>query len=113
MIIKETLVAATSDDTVYSKSVSGFAMRVLKCPWTEEWATPEAPRILNSPYQMLLSSDYIQAANDHRRADLMFEAAGQGVSFIDSMKPAKQIVNDMVEEALSVFEQITGESADA
>jgi hypothetical protein len=29
------------------------------------------------------------------------------------MKPAKQIVNDMVEEALSVFEEITGESADA
>ena len=113
MIIKEKLVAATADDTVYSKSVSGFAMRVLKCPWTEEWATPEAPRVLNSPYQMLLSSDYIQAANDHRRADLMFEAAGQGVSFIDSMKPAKQIVNDMVEEALSVFEEITGESADA
>jgi hypothetical protein len=28
------------------------------------------------------------------------------------MKPAKQIVNDMVEEALSVFEEITGESAD-
>ncbi len=43
----------------------------------------------------------------------MFEAAGQGVSFIDSMKPAKQIVNDMVEEALSVFEEITGEAADA
>ncbi len=113
MIIKEKLVAATADDTVYSKSVSGFAMRVLKCPWTEEWAKPEAPRVLNSPYQMLLSSDYIQAANDHRRADLMFEAAGQGVSFIDSMKPSKQIVNDMVEEALSVFEEITGESADA
>jgi NAD(P)H-dependent flavin oxidoreductase YrpB (nitropropane dioxygenase family) len=62
---------------------------------------------------MLLSSDYIQGANDHRRADLMFEAAGQGVSFIDAMKPAKQIVNDMVEEALSVFEEITGEAADA
>ena len=29
MIIKEKLVAATADDTVYSKSVSGFAMRVL------------------------------------------------------------------------------------
>jgi NAD(P)H-dependent flavin oxidoreductase YrpB (nitropropane dioxygenase family) len=113
IIIKEKLIAATADDTVYSKSVSGFAMRVLKCPWTEEWAKPEAPRILSSPYQMLLSSDYIQAANDHRRADLMFEAAGQGVSFIESMKPSKQIVNDMVEEALSVFEEITGVSPDA
>ena len=111
MIIKEKLIAATSDDTVYSKSVSGFPMRVLRCPWTEEWAKPEAPRTLGSPYQMLLSSDYIQAANDHRRADLMFEAAGQGVAFVTAMKPARQIVADLVEEALSVFENLTGETA--
>jgi len=111
MIIKEKLIAATSDDTVYSKSVSGFPMRVLRCPWTEEWSKPDAPRTLGSPYQMLLSSDYIQAANDHRRADLMFEAAGQGVAFITAMKPARQIVTDMVEEALTVFENLTGEAA--
>jgi NAD(P)H-dependent flavin oxidoreductase YrpB (nitropropane dioxygenase family) len=109
MIIKEKLLAAGSDDTVYSRSVSGFPMRVLRCPWTEEWAKPEAPRVLGSPYQMLLSSDYIQGANDNRRADLMFEAAGQGVAFVESMKPARQIVFDMVEEALSCFEELTGD----
>ena len=49
MIIKEKLIAATADDTTYSKTVSGFPMRVTKCPWTEEWAKPEAPRILPSP----------------------------------------------------------------
>ena len=113
MIIKEKLVAATSDDTVYSRSVSGFPMRVLKCPWTEEWAKPDAPRVLGSPYQMLLSSEYIQGANDHRRPDLMFEAAGQGVAFVDSMKPARQMVFDMVEEALAAFEELTGEPPDA
>jgi hypothetical protein len=46
---------------------------------------------------MLLSSDYIQGANDNRRPDLMFEAAGQGVRFVTEMKPARQIVFDMVE----------------
>lgn len=111
MIIKEKLIEATADDTTYSKTVSGFPMRVTKCPWTEEWAKAEAPRILPSPYQMLLSSEYIQAANDHRRADLMFEAAGQGVRFVTEMKPARQIVFDMVEEALVAFEEITGEAA--
>ncbi len=75
--------------------------------------SPRRRACSNSPYQMLLSSDYIQAANDHRRADLMFEAAGQGVAFVDAMKPARQIVADLVEEALSVFEELTGESADA
>ena len=57
---------------------------------------PDAPRVLDAPYQMLLSADYIQAANDHRRADLMTEAAGQGVRFVERLKPSRQIVLDMV-----------------
>jgi NAD(P)H-dependent flavin oxidoreductase YrpB (nitropropane dioxygenase family) len=88
-----------------------MTMRVLKCPWTEEWSKPEAPAVLPAPYQMLLSSDYIQGANDHRREDLMTEAAGQGVGFVTSMKPARQILFDMVEEALASFEERVGELA--
>ena len=109
MIIKERLLAATADDTNYSKCISGMTMRVLKCPWTEEWSKPEAPAPLAPPYQMLLSSDYIQGANDNRREDLMTEASGQGVGFVTTMKPARQIVFDMVEEALDAFESLTGE----
>lgn len=109
MIIRERLLAAGTEDTVYSKSISGMTMRVLECPWTREWAKPEAPDVLPAPYQMLLSSDYIQGANDHRRADLMTEAAGQGVGFVTAMKPAKQILSDIVEEALDTFDRLTGE----
>lgn len=109
MIIKERLVAATNEETVYSKSISGMTMRVLDCPWTTEWAKPEAPDVLPAPYQMLLSSDYLQGANDNRRPDLMTEAAGQGVGFVTAMKPAKQILFDIVEEALDTFEGLTGD----
>ncbi len=111
MIIKEKLLAASAEDTTYSRSISGMTMRTLKCPWTGEWATPEAPPVLPPPYQMLLSSDYIQGANDNRRADLMTEAAGQGVGFVTTMKPARQIVFDMVEEALTAFDAVTGEDS--
>ncbi len=111
MIIKDRLINSTADDTVYSDCISGFPMRVLDCTWTKEWRQDNAPKVLGAPYQMLLSSDYIQAANDHRREDLMTEAAGQGVRFIESMKPSRQIVLDMVEEALGVFENLTGMEA--
>ncbi len=111
MIIKERLLAATVEDTSFSTSISGMTMRVLDCPWTQEWAKPEAPDVLPAPYQMLLSSDYIQGANDNRRADLMTEAAGQGVGFVTTMKPAKQILFDMVEEALDTLEEVVGEFA--
>jgi NAD(P)H-dependent flavin oxidoreductase YrpB (nitropropane dioxygenase family) len=98
--------ASTAEDTSRSTYISGMTMRTLECPWTEEWASPEAPEPLPAPYQMLLSADYIQASNDHRRADLMTEAAGQGVGFVTSMKPARQIVYDLVEEALETFESV-------
>ncbi len=111
MIVKERLLAATSDDTTHSRSISGMTMRVLKCPWTDEWSKPEAPDVLPAPYQMLLSANYLQGANDHHRGDLMTEAAGQGVAFVTSMKPARQILLDMVEEALDTFERVTGASA--
>ena len=113
MIIKERLDRPTdAEDTAFSDSISGFTMRVLKCPWTEEWKKPEAPRPLPSPMQMMLSADYIQGSNDHRRADLMTEAAGQGVGFVTEMKPARQIVFDMVEEALTAFDELTGDDED-
>jgi len=108
MVMKEILLEADSDSTVYSNSISGFPMRVTKCAWTKEWAKPDALKPLSSPYQMLLSSEYIQAANDWRRPDLMTEAAGQGIGFVDSMKPARQMIFDMVEEALATFEELTG-----
>ena len=111
MIIKERLLASTVEDTSYGKSISGMTMRVLTCPWTKEWAKPEAPHALPPPYQMLLSANYIQGANDNRREDLMTEAAGQGVGFVPSMKPARQILFDLVEEALAAFEERVGELA--
>ena len=111
MIIKERLLASTVEDTSYGKSISGMTMRVLTCPWTKEWAKPEAPHALPPPYQMLLSANYIQGANDNRREDLMTEAAGQGVGFVTSMKPARQILFDLVEEALAAFEERVGELA--
>jgi NAD(P)H-dependent flavin oxidoreductase YrpB (nitropropane dioxygenase family) len=106
MIMKERLVASTAEDTSRSTYISGMSMRTLRCPWTEEWARPEAPEPLAAPYQMLLSADYIQASNDHKRADLMTEAAGQGVGFVTALKPARQIVYDLVEEALETFETV-------
>lgn len=108
MAMKEILLEADSNSTVYSSCISGFPMRVTKCAWTEEWAKPDAPKPLASPYQMLLSSEYIQASNDWQRKDLMTEAAGQGIGFVTSMKPARQMVTDMVEEALVTFEELTG-----
>ncbi len=110
IILKEKLIAATAEDTVHSKCMSGFSMRILRCTWTEEWERPEAPEPLPAPYQLLLGGELHQAVKDYRIEPFMTDAAGQGVGFVTSMKPAREIVFDMVDEARSVFESLTSDS---
>jgi NAD(P)H-dependent flavin oxidoreductase YrpB (nitropropane dioxygenase family) len=108
MVVKEKLLAATGEDTEHSACVSGFTMRTLKSTWHKEWARPEAPKPAPAPYQLLLFGEAKQSAIDWGLDDFITEAAGQGVGFVTEMKPARQIVSDMVEEAFAVFEEITG-----
>jgi NAD(P)H-dependent flavin oxidoreductase YrpB (nitropropane dioxygenase family) len=109
-IIKQKLIDAGADDTVYSKCMSGFSMRILKCQWTEEWDAPGAPEPLSAPYQLLLGAEVHQSANDHRIASFMTEAAGQGVRFVTTEKPVRQIVEELVAEARATFERLTSET---
>jgi NAD(P)H-dependent flavin oxidoreductase YrpB (nitropropane dioxygenase family) len=111
MVIKEMIINAGVDDTRHSACISGFTMRTLNSKWHEEWAKPDAPKPAPAPFQLLLFAEIKQSAMDWGIEPFMTEAAGQGVGFIDSMKPARQIVSDMVDEAITVFEEITGETA--
>jgi NAD(P)H-dependent flavin oxidoreductase YrpB (nitropropane dioxygenase family) len=104
-VVKQRLLAATGEETTRTACISGKTMRVLKCPWTDAWEEAGAPAVLASPYQMLLSSDYIQAANDHLRGDLMTEAAGQGVGFVTEARGTADILRDMAGEARNVFSE--------
>lgn len=108
-VVKERILAAGADDTSRNPYISGKTMRVLRCPWTDEWAKPEAPPVLKSPYQMLLSSEYIQASNDHLRGDLMTEAVGQGVGFVNERLPTAEILIGMANEAREIFARIGGQ----
>jgi NAD(P)H-dependent flavin oxidoreductase YrpB (nitropropane dioxygenase family) len=108
MVIKEKLLAANQDDTVWSNCISGFTMRTLNSTWHEEWAKPDAPRPAPAPYQLLLFAEIKQIAQDHGIDSFLTEASGQGVNFITEMKPARQMVLDMAEEALGVFDDLVG-----
>jgi NAD(P)H-dependent flavin oxidoreductase YrpB (nitropropane dioxygenase family) len=112
MVIKEKILGASAEDTSFSACVSGFTMRTLMSEWHREWAKPDAPNPAPAPYQLLLFADMKQSAMDWNLENFMTEAAGQGVGFINEMKPARQIVFDMVEEALGVFENIVGDPDD-
>ncbi len=102
-IVKERILASAGEATTRSASISGKTMRVLRCPWTDAWEQPGAPDLLKSPYQMLLTSRYLQGANDARRPDLMTEAVGQGVHFVDREIPVAAIVDEMAGQGREVL----------
>jgi NAD(P)H-dependent flavin oxidoreductase YrpB (nitropropane dioxygenase family) len=106
-IIKQKIIDGGADDTTHSTCISGFSMRVTKSKWTEEWESPDAPRPLAAPYQLLLAGELHQAAVDHRIEDFMIEAAGQGIAFITKSKPVAEIVRDLVDQARETLERVS------
>ncbi len=110
--LKERLIEAETEDAIWSNCISGYTMRTTRSPWHNEWSKPDAPPVLKPPLQMMLSSDYIQGSLDYQRKDLMTEAAGQGIHYVTEMKPARQILSDLVEEALDVLDGFCGEDED-
>src|SRR5438309_7565188 len=53
-IVKEKFLAATSRDTVRSRSLTGKPARLLRSAWTDEWDRPAAPDQLVMPLQTVL-----------------------------------------------------------
>ncbi|MFP6639640.1 MAG: nitronate monooxygenase [Myxococcota bacterium] len=107
-LIKRRILGADGSETTRSPSLSGKTMRVLTCPWTEVWERDDAPSPLESPYQMMLTSRYLQGANDARRPDLMTEAVGQGVYFVNQERPVAEVVEHLASDARRVLWELVG-----
>src|SRR5438477_8410876 len=52
--VQQKFLAATSSDTVRSRSLTGKPARMLRSAWTDEWAKPDAPDALPMPLQTML-----------------------------------------------------------
>lgn len=103
-VFRDKMVAATSRDTVRSRSRTGKPSRQLRSAWTEAWDAPGSPGTMPMPYQSLLSEGAIRAAE--RAAEAGDEAArnlvtcfvGQGVGLVDQIRPAGRVVQDFKED---------------
>ncbi len=113
MMIKEKLLAATEEDTIRSRCMSGKPIRQLKTQWTEEWEAPGAPAALPMPLQGILTGDVLAAVSQYKIEPLLGSPAGQVVGTIHEMKPSREIVFDIVSEARDVLEGLMGETVTA
>ena len=116
-VVKEKFLAATSADTLRSRSKTGKPARQLRSAWTDEWSDPTNPDPLGMPLQMVLVGEAEQriartAASNEGSRRLINYFVGQAVGMMNETKPAKTVVFDLVEQYLDAAERIAATIAD-
>jgi len=104
-VVKEKFLKATSSDTLRSRSITGKPARQLKSAWTDAWDNrPDSPGPLPMPLQPLLV-DYAlhrirraAAAGAPGAVQLVNYFVGQVVGSLDAVRPARQVLHEMIEE---------------
>jgi NAD(P)H-dependent flavin oxidoreductase YrpB (nitropropane dioxygenase family) len=98
--LKEKILAATSLQTVRTRSVTGKPNRFLRSAWTDAWERPDAPAPLPWPLQMMLTTGAISRIMQVQNAELITTSVGQGVGLVNEGRTARHVVLDLVEEFL-------------
>ncbi len=113
-VVKEKFLAASSTDTVRSRSMTGKPARMLRTAWTDEWARPENPDPLGMPLQTALIGDaqlrISQAAGQPgaKARELATYFVGQVVGSLNRVRPTRSVVLEMVEEFIDTVGRLEG-----
>jgi NAD(P)H-dependent flavin oxidoreductase YrpB (nitropropane dioxygenase family) len=117
-VVQQKMLAASSSDTVRSRSLTGKPARMLRSAWTDEWEAAAAPAALQMPLQTMLTASAQQrirrssAREGSGAQQLATYFVGQGVGLLDRVRPAKEVVADMVAEYLAVAERFAAQLGD-
>lgn len=92
---KKALVEGTDAGTVVSRCVTGKPARTIRSLWTEAWEDNELEP-LPMPYQPMVAMPVLAAASVAGRGDIAPGFAGQGMGLIHAVRPAAEVVADLV-----------------
>jgi len=102
--VVDKLLAATSRDTVRSRCMTGKPARQLRTAWTDAWDGPDSPGTLAMPLQYMLTAEAQRRIAKSEIKELVGIPVGQIVGTMDRVRPAKDVIYDMVEEFVEVTE---------
>jgi NAD(P)H-dependent flavin oxidoreductase YrpB (nitropropane dioxygenase family) len=112
--IKQKMLAASSRDTVRSRSRTGKPSRQLRSPWTDAWEREDAPTPLGMPLQSFVSEPALRRVNKlaetgHAGAkQLATYWVGQGVGLMNESMSCGQVVQQFREEFLEARDRLIG-----
>jgi NAD(P)H-dependent flavin oxidoreductase YrpB (nitropropane dioxygenase family) len=111
-VVKEKFLAATSADTIRSRSRTGKPARQLRSAWTDEWDDPDTPMPLGMPMQPVLVDTALQRIDRaaYRKGSGAEQLAnyfvGQIVGTMNQSKPAAQVVYEMIDEFIEATQSL-------
>jgi len=99
---KQKMIDAVDEDTVISRAFTGKTARMLKNKLSERWESAKMP-YLPMPLQGILISELQAGIRRAGLVDWTSNFAGQISGMIKEIKPAGEIVEEMVEEANEIL----------
>jgi len=105
---RDQLLAATSRDTVRSRSFTGKPCRMLRNAWTDAWEAPDSPKPLGMPLQFMVTADAVSRVHRYadKAKDVMFNPVGQIVGTMNAVRPVKEVILQLVEEYLEAADRL-------
>lgn len=104
--VVENLIDAGFTDTVRSRSMTGKPARQIRTAWTEAWERPDAPDPLAMPLQGILFAHAAHRISRAQSRPLSGSPAGQIIGSVKSVRSAREVVYDVVEEWIETMQQI-------
>jgi NAD(P)H-dependent flavin oxidoreductase YrpB (nitropropane dioxygenase family) len=112
---RDSYLAASSEDTVRSRSFTGKTARMLKNEWTEAWERDDTPDPLPMPLQGYLTFDAVRRT--HRYAGVgdcqkvAFNPVGQVVGQMNAETSCRDIMYQLLTEYADALEQVNNLSS--
>lgn len=99
---KQRILAAVDEDTRITRLYSGKTMRNITNPLIEAWEASGLPA-MPMGLQGLLIQDLVYSVREAGREDLLMNAAGQASGLLNDVRPAADILHDMVADAAEII----------
>jgi NAD(P)H-dependent flavin oxidoreductase YrpB (nitropropane dioxygenase family) len=104
--VSANLLAATSNDFVRSRAMTGKPARQLRTRWTDAWERDDAPAPLPMPLQGLLYGEAASRFGRVHTRDFAGSPGGQILGSVDRVRPARDVVLEMVQGWIDGVERI-------
>ncbi len=103
-----TYLAASSRDTIRSRSFTGKPCRMLKNDWTDAWEAEDTPDPLPMPLQMIVAIEAVSRGHRYpeQAKDVNFNPCGQVIGRATKVRKARDVVLSMVEEYIEATDRL-------